>query len=145
MGGDRQRVRRPRRDLNARRLHGGPPFAVLVLDGYGKRPIAPSIWARLAAAAGRDVAIGVDPPQLLLPGDVELPAGRPDRVRICGGAAAGREGSFVRAVGRVRWPGGLESDGGLVRMDPLEGEREGDGAGAAPELLVPLADLEALA
>jgi hypothetical protein len=125
-------------------LHGGPPFAVLVLDGYGKRPIAPSIWARLLAAAGRDVAIGVDPPQLLLPADLDLPAGRPDRVRICGGTSAGREGSFIRAVGRVRWAGGLEADGGLVRVDPLEGEGEGDGGGADHDLLVPLADLEAL-
>jgi hypothetical protein len=124
-------------------LHGGPPFAVLVLDGYGKRPIAPSIWAQLLAASGRDVAIGVDPPQLLLPADLQLPARRADRVRICGGVSAGREGSFIRAAGRVRWPGGLESDGGLVRVDPLEGDG-GEDVGAALDLLVPLADLEAL-
>ncbi len=119
-------------------LHGGPPFAVLVLDGYGKRPIASSIWARLLAAAGREVAIGVDPPQLILPADLPGPAPAADRVRVCAGSWVGREGSFLRAVGRVRWPGGLESEGGLVRVDPLEGEA------AIPDALVPLADLEVL-
>ncbi len=120
-------------------LHGGPPFAVLVLDGYGKRPIAPSIWALLAAAAGAEVAIGIDPPQLVLPAGLRVPAPAVDRVRICAGALAGREGWFVRAAGRVRWPGGLESDAGLVRVDPLEGE-----AAPPPDTLIPLADLEAL-
>jgi len=119
-------------------LHGGPPFAVLVLDGYGKRPIASSIWALLVRAAGREVAIGIDPPQLVLPGDLPLPAPAVDRVRICAGAWAGREGAFMRAAGRVRWAGGLESDAGLVRVDSLEGEA------APPDVLVPLADLEAL-
>jgi len=120
-------------------LHGGPPFAVLVLDGYGKRPIAASTWARLQAAAGREVVIGIDPPQLVLPADLTPPPPAVDRVRICAGAWAGREGSFVRGVGRQRWSGGLESEGGLVRLDPLEGDP------AEPDVLVPLADLEALA
>ena len=119
-------------------LHGGAPFAVLVLDGYGKRPIARSVWALLRAAAGREVAIGIDPPQLVLPADLEVPAPATGRVRVCAGAWAGREGSFLRAAGRVRWPDGFESEAGLVRVDPLEGEA------APPDGLVPLADLEAL-
>ena len=77
-------------------LHGAQPFAVLVLDGYGKRPIASSIWALLLAVAGREVAIGIDPPQLVLPADLAVPAPAVDRVRICAGAWAGREG-VVRA------------------------------------------------
>lgn len=119
-------------------LHGSAPFAVLVLDGYGKRPIAPSIWALLQLAAGREVAIGIDPPQLVVPADLPLPARADDRVRICAGTWAGREGSFVRVAGRLRWPGGLEAEAGLVRVDPAEGEA------TPPEALVPLADLEAL-
>ena len=44
----------------------------------------------------------------------------------------------MRATGRVRWAGGLESDAGLVRLDPFAGEA------TPPDALVPLADLEAL-
>lgn len=120
-------------------LHGGPPFAVLVLDGYGKRAIAASTWARLSAAAGTEVAISIDPPLLLLRHDLELPAPTADRVRICGGDDAGREGTFVQEAGRLRWAAGIEAAGGLVRLDPLEPGAE------AHERLVPLADLELLA
>ncbi len=120
-------------------LHGGPPFAVLVLDGYGKRAIAASTWARLAAAAGAEVAISIDPPLLLLPHDLELPTPAADRVRICGGEDAGREGTFVREAGRLHWAAGVEAAGALVRVDPVEP------GGEALERLVPLADLELLA
>ena len=60
-----------------------------------------------------------------------LPAAAVDRVRICAGVWAGREGSFVRAAGRVRWAGGLESDAGLVRLDPLGGRGGGTGRARA--------------
>ncbi len=100
-------------------LHGGPPFAVLVLDGYGKRPIAPSIWARLLAAAGREVAIGVDPPHLLLPADLQLPAGAqgpgPDLRRRLGRPRGivhpGRGPRALAGGARVGWrPGARRSD-----------------------------------
>ena len=119
-------------------LHGGPPFAVLVLDGYGKRAIACMTWARLQAAAGRLVAISIDPPLLLLPADIDLPGADPDRVRICAGEDAGREGTFVRAIGRWRWPAGVEALGALVRVDAPGGAAE------PVERRVPLADLERL-
>ncbi|HEX5467272.1 MAG TPA: hypothetical protein VFW92_11425 [Candidatus Limnocylindrales bacterium] len=46
------------------------PFATLVLDGYGKRPIPADRWAVLKAAEGREVVIIPDPPLLILPDDV---------------------------------------------------------------------------
>ena len=119
-------------------LHGGPPFAVLVLDGFGKRAIGASTWAQLQAVAGREVAISTDPPLLVLPDDVDLPPPAADRVRICAGEDIGREATFVRPVGRRRWAAGLEAMGGLVRLDPLEAGDE------SVERIVPLADLEAL-
>ncbi len=45
-------------------LHRLPPFAVLVLDGATRRPLAGAVQAVLAALAGREVAIVTDPPTL---------------------------------------------------------------------------------
>src|SRR4029077_1851678 len=46
-------------------LHRLPPFAVLVLDGATRRPLAGAVQAVLAPLVGREVAIVTDPPTLV--------------------------------------------------------------------------------
>jgi hypothetical protein len=119
-------------------VHGGAPFAVLVLDGYGKRAIPASIWEGLQALEGSQVSITIDPPLLLLGAEAAWPRPGPDRVRVAAGDLAGREGSFLGWAGRARGAAGVEQAMGRVLLDPVT-------AGEAPrEGLVALADLERL-
>jgi hypothetical protein len=112
-------------------LHRLPPFAVLVLDGAVRRPVAGAVLALLGALSGHEVAIVTDPPNLVfdLP-DLAVPTPPPDLVRVRGGALAGREGRFVEAIGARRFPGGAHLEACLVQFP--------DGTAAA----VPLGDLE---
>ncbi len=112
-------------------LHRLPAFAVLVLDGAVRRPLAGAVQAVLAALVGREVAIVTDPPTLVfdLP-NLVIPDPPIDLVRIRAGALAGREGRFVRAVGPRRFAGGVQLEAGIVHLP--------DGTTAA----VPLGDLE---
>lgn len=106
-------------------LHPPPPFAVLVLDGYGRRPIPGPAWDALSAAAGREVSIVTDPPLLLLGAGVTR---RPsaELVRVTAGAHLGREGRLLdlrglhRGIGGVYLPAGLVSLDGRTPGDPLE-------------------------
>ena len=112
-------------------LHRLPPFAVLVLDGATRRPLAGAVQAVLAALAGHEVAIVANPPMLIfdLP-TLVIPDPPVDLVRIRGGSLAGREGRFVEALGPRRFPGGVHLEAGVVHLP--------DGTTAA----VPLGDLE---
>jgi hypothetical protein len=112
-------------------LHRLPPFAVLVLDGATRRPLAGAVQAVLAALVGREVAIVTDPPMLVfdLP-NLIIPDPPVDLVRIRAGSLAGREGRFVRAIGPRRFAGGVQLEAGIVHLP--------DGTSAA----VPLGDLE---
>lgn len=112
-------------------LHRLPSFAVLVLDGVTRRPLAGAVQALLAALAGHEVAIVTDPPMLVfdLP-HLVIPDPPVDLVRIRSGSLAGREGRFVRAIGRRRFAGGVHLEAGIVQLP--------DGTTAA----VPLGDLE---
>jgi len=115
-------------------LHRLPPFAVLVLDGAARRPLPSPILELLAALADHEVAIVADPPMLLFDvPDLELPIPPPDLVRVRGGELAGREGRWIGAVGRRRFPGGVHLEAGSVRL--------GDGSAVA----VPIGDLERFA
>lgn len=111
--------------------HRLTPFAILVLDGYLRRPIASPIRDLLAAAAGRDVAILGDPPALLID-QFDVPGRHPgaDWVRVRHGPLAGREGRWAGSAGLRRFPAGVQLEAGFVRFD--------DGAPVA----VPLGDLE---
>jgi hypothetical protein len=112
-------------------LHRLPPFAVLVLDGATRRPLAGAVQAVLAALAGREVAIVTDPPTLVFDvPNLVIPDPPVDLVRIRAGSLAGREGRFVRAVGPRRFAGGVQLEAGIVHLP--------DGTTAA----VPLGDLE---
>jgi hypothetical protein len=112
-------------------LHRLPPFAVLVLDGAVRRPVAGAVLALLGDLSGHEVAIVTDPPMLIfdLPG-LTVPTPPPDLVRVREGMYAGREGRFLEAVGARRFAGGAHLEAGLVRFP--------DGTTAA----VPLGDLE---
>ena len=112
-------------------LHRLPPFAVLVLDGASRRPLAGAVQAVLAALAGHEVAIVADPPMLIfdLP-NLVIPDPPVDLVRIRAGSLAGREGRFVESVGPRRFAGGVHLEAGIVHLP--------DGTTAA----VPLGDLE---
>jgi hypothetical protein len=112
-------------------LHRLPTFAVLVLDGATRRPLAGAIQAVLAALAGHEVAIVTDPPMLVfdLP-QLVIPDPPVDLVRIRSGTLAGREGRFVRAIGPRRFAGGVQLEAGIVHLP--------DGTSTA----VPIGDLE---
>lgn len=112
-------------------LHRLPSFAVLVLDGAVRRPLAGAVQAVLAALAGHEVAIVTDPPMLVfdMP-NLVIPDPPHDLVRIRSGSLAGREGRFVEAIGPRRFTGGVHLEAGLVHLP--------DGTTAA----VPLGDLE---
>ncbi len=112
-------------------LHRLPPFAVLVLEGALRRPIASPVAEVLAALVGREVAIVTDPPALAFEDvDVALPAPPPGLVRIRGGELAGREGTWAGPLGRRRFAGGVHLEAGAVRLT--------DGRTVA----VPIGDLE---
>ena len=112
-------------------LHRLPPFAVLVLDGATRRPLAGAVQAVLGALAGSEVAIVTDPPMLVFDRpNLVIPPPPVDLVRVRAGAMSGREGQFIAAVGPRRFPGGVHLEAGIVRLP--------DGTDAA----IPLGDLE---
>jgi len=112
-------------------LHRLPPFAVLILDGVIRRPIAGPIAAVLEALAGMPVAISVDPPALVF--DVpmlEIAPTPADHVRVRSGEHAGEEGRWAGLAGIRRFAGGTFLEAGWVIF------------GDDPPRAVPLADLE---
>lgn len=111
-------------------LHRSPPYAVLVLDGAIRRPIASPVMAILQALTGREVAISTDPPALLFDAPDLADVVPADLVRIRGGALAGREGRWAGLLGPRRFGGGVHLEAAAVRFD--------DG----PTVAVPLGDLE---
>ena len=112
-------------------LHRLPPYAVLVLDGAVRRPIAGPVMAVLGALAGREVSIVSDPPMLVFDApNVVLPGPPADLVRIRAGALAGHEGRWAGPAGLRRFAGGIHLESGKIRL--------GDGTTIA----LPIGDLE---
>lgn len=112
-------------------LHALPSFAVLVLDGAVRRPIASPVMGALEALSGREVAIVGDPPLLLVDApDVELPVAPTDWVRVRHGERAGREGRIVALAGLRRYRTGAHLESVFVRID------------SGPPVALPIADLE---
>jgi hypothetical protein len=112
-------------------LHKLPPFAVLILDGAARRPLAGAVLAVLGALTGREVAIIADPPMLVFDHpELIVPEPPADLVRIRSGPLTGREGRLVEALGPRRFAGRVHLEAGLVRLP--------DGTTAA----IPLGDLE---
>ena len=122
-------------------LHTATPFAVLALDGYGRRPIPGPTWdlLRAAAAAGREVGLIPDARWAVVSGDakplIDASARESGTVRIAAGEGLGREGRLVGLAGPVRWPGGSYQPSGYVD-DPLAE------SGQQRRRVVALADLE---
>lgn len=111
-------------------LHRLPPFAVLVLDGALRRPIAGTVMGLFEALAGRDVAIVGDPPALVFDEpDLAIALPPADLVRLRSGADAGREGRWLGALGPRRFSGGIHLEAARVLFP--DGPR-----------VVPLGDLE---
>ena len=115
-------------------LHRLPPFAVLVLDGAVRRPIAGPVHAVLEALAGATVAITVDPPAMVFdePGLVISPP-PDDHVRVRAGEHAGEEGRWAGLAGVRRFAGGTFLEAGWVVFDDDS------------PVPVPIADLERFA
>jgi hypothetical protein len=112
-------------------LHRLPPFAVLVLEGAVRRPLAGPVMDILDALEGREVAIVADPPMLIFDApELEVPLPRPDHIRIRAGQLTGREGTWAGLAGQRRFAGGVHLEAGTVRFD--------DGSLVA----VPIGDLE---
>lgn len=111
-------------------LHRLPPFAVLVLEGATRRPLASPVVAILRALEGRSVAIVADPPALIFEEPATMPEPAADLVRVRGGQLAGREGTWAGIVGTRRFAGGVHLEAASLRLD--------DGSVVA----VPLGDLE---
>ena len=108
-----------------------PPYAVLVLEGAVRRPLATPLMQVLQALQGHEVAIVGDPPSLIFDApEVVLPVPRPDLVRIRAGRLAGSEGTWIGVLGSRRFAGGVQLEAGAVRFE--------DGTVVA----VPLGDLE---
>jgi hypothetical protein len=111
--------------------HGLPAFAILVLDGAGRRPIASPMMTLLERMAGRTVAIVGDPPSLVIDDPaIDLPPPEPDLVRVLAGPLAGAEGRWAGLAGPHRFPAGVVLEAGLVAF------------GDRPPVAVPLGDLE---
>ncbi len=127
------------RSSEARQRAGLQPasaFGLLVLDGYGRRPIPGPIWECLVAAEGSQVGISVDPPMLVLEADSALPPIDPDRVRVTAGRHLGREGRFIAPLGPMRQAAGLYQQAVLVALDAVAGGQP------AERVSIPAADLE---
>lgn len=113
------------------------PFAVLVLDGYGVRPIAGPAWVALGAAAGGQVSIVAHPPHVLLDAGVarQMSVGL---VRVTAGPDLGREGRLLELCGQIRAKGGAYLPTGLVSLDGR------DPSDPVERKTIALADLERL-
>jgi len=117
-------------------LHASPPFALVILDGHGKRPIPEAMWSILVAAAGLDVALGTDPPTVILPTGQARSTPDPRRVRVTGGEGAGRAGTLLSLIGLRRRARGVAMECALVELDPRDAHDD-------PEVVeLALADLQ---
>ncbi len=95
-------------------LHRLPPFAVLVLDGAIRRPIAGPVMDVLRSIEGRDVGVAIDPPALVFEG--EPPAPPPAIVLVRHGPLAGRTGTFAGLAGIRRFRAGVHLEAAFVRF-----------------------------
>lgn len=120
-------------------LHATAPFAVLAVDGYGRRIVPTHAWELLVAAAGRPV--GLFPESRLAvvggePGGIDLPEHGSSAVRITSGEGAGRVARLVGLAGPMRRPGGMYLPCGFIEETGPDGTPR--------RRIVPLSDLERL-
>jgi hypothetical protein len=121
-------------------LHTSAPFAVLTLDGFGRRPVPILAWDLLSEAAGCFVGVLPDARLAVISGDPAslAPTLRdPSAVRITAGEGNGRIGRLVGLAGPLRRPGGMYQPSGYV-------QELASPDGQPHRRAVPLADLERL-
>jgi hypothetical protein len=122
-------------------LHATTPFALLALDGFGRRPMPVVAWDLLVAAAAEGSQVAVIPEAGLAvvpaPPEERITHWTPDAVRITAGDGIGQTGQLVGLGGPVRRPGGSYQPAGYV-VTPATAES------AAQRRLVSLPDLERL-
>ena len=103
-------------------LHATTPFAILALDGFGRRPMPIIAWDLLVAAAAEGSRVAVVPEAGLAvvptPPEDRIPHWTPDAVRITAGEGAGTTGRLVGLAGPVRRPGGSYQSAGHVGLRP---------------------------
>lgn len=121
-------------------LHPTAPFAVVALDGYGRRIVPTHAWELLVAAAGRPVGLFPDSRLAIVGGevgDLHLPEHVAGEVRITSGEGAGRVARLVGLAGPVRRPGGMYLACGFIEETGPDGTPR--------RRIVPLSDLERMA
>jgi hypothetical protein len=110
------------------------PFAVVVIEGSVRRPIASPVMAVLEALEGQEVAILPDPPLIAFEAGAAAGPEPPARaIRIRNGPLAGAEGRWAGLAGPRSFPGGLPLEAGLVALE------------GGQVVAVPLGDLERFA
>lgn len=110
-------------------LHPLPAFAVLVVEGFGRRSLAGPPFELLLAAAGSSVAIFTDPPLLVFDPAMDPPPVPGGTVRIAAGPGGGTAGRIDGALAIHRFDEGVH----LLAVPFVGGGRR---------FMVPLADLE---
>jgi len=99
-------------------LHRLPSYAVLIMDGANRRPMAGPLMDIFEMLAGSEVAIIGDPPALVFDApELALPVPPADFVRVRGGALLGREGRWLGTAGARRFDGAVYLDAGRIRLD----------------------------
>jgi hypothetical protein len=120
-------------------LHPGAPFALVALDGYGRRPMPGQLWDLLQVAEGRMAALVPEAHLLVVSGDpaplLDAVRREPRWVRVAAGEGLGVEGRLAGLAGPVRTPAGPYAPAAFVDV-PAAGDA------AARRQVVALADLE---
>jgi hypothetical protein len=120
-------------------LHATAPFAVVALDGYGRRIVPTHAWELLVAAAGRPAGLFPETRLAVIGGEpahLDLPDHEPSSVRITSGEGIGREARLVGLAGPMRRPGGMYLPCGFIEETGPDGTPR--------RRIVPLSDLERL-
>ncbi|MFN8622260.1 MAG: hypothetical protein U0869_16130 [Chloroflexota bacterium] len=120
-------------------LHVTAPFAVVALDGYGRRIMPTIAWDLLVAAAGRPAGLFPESRLVVIggePGDLDLSDHEPGVVRITSGEGTGRLARLVGLAGPVRRSGGMYLPSGFIEETGPDGSPR--------RRIVPLSDLERL-
>ena len=124
-------------------LHSITPFAILALDGYGRRPIPTLAWDLLAAAAADERQVGILPAARLA-----VVGGDPSTLALSSWPLRRGPAGIGRRLGASREAGGpLRAGAASRRHVPVRGLRRRWGPTAdapAGRRLVALADLERL-
>jgi hypothetical protein len=99
-------------------LHRLPSYAVLIMDGANRRPMAGPLMEIFEMLDGREVAIVGDPPALVFDApELSLPLPAADFVRVRGGPLLGREGRWLGPAGLRRFEGDVHLESGRIRLE----------------------------